>query len=303
MRLQHKQTHGICWIAIQDLFEGKEVAQALRHLLAIDLEHTRVHPHTSERLVPGATRLSSLVFVVREGKVSPAAVDVDWGAKVAMDHRAALGVPTWASLSPGAWPARLAWLCSLPQGKVERVALVLVLLDARTNTQIVDIDARDSTVVGAATHCKVDVAIGGSVGVSLLDEARDHLLHGLDFLRCPWTNIGIENAKAAHLLDKGIGELLRHLLGGATLLVGTVDDLVVDVGEVLGKRHLVALIDEVATDNVKRKKRTRIAHVNLVVDSRAAHIHADLARLEGLELLLAMELVVVDEHGKLLIRM
>ena len=54
-----------------------------------------------------------------------------------------------------------------------------------------------------------------------------------------------------HLLDEGGGELLGHLGGRAALLVGAVDDLVVDVGEVLGERDLVPLEHEVAADHVE----------------------------------------------------
>jgi hypothetical protein len=83
------------------------------------------------------------------------------------------------------------------------------------------------------------------------------------------------------------------------LLVGAVDYLVVHVGEVLGEHDLVALVDEVSTDHVEVQERARVAHVDLVVDGGTAHIHADLALADGLELLLAMRLAVIDEHGYL----
>ena len=100
-----------------------------------------------------------------------------------------------------------------------------------------------------------------------------------------------------HLLDEGVGELLGHLGGAAALLVGAVDDLVIHVGEVLGKRDLVALVHEVTANHVKAEERAGVADVDLVVHRGAAHVHAQLARLDGLKLLLTVVLAVIDEHG------
>ena len=99
-----------------------------------------------------------------------------------------------------------------------------------------------------------------------------------------------------HLLDEGLGALLCHLGSGPALLIGTVDDLVVDVGQVLGERHGVALVGQIAPDHVEAEERACIADMDLVVDRGAADIHADLARLDRLELLLLVHLAVIDKH-------
>ena len=133
--------------------------------------------------------------------------------------------------------------------------------------------------------------------MALLDEALNHLDHRGDLARGTRANVGVEHVQAMHLLDEGVGELRGHLLRRAALLVGAVDDLVVHVGEVLGEGDLVALVGEVAADDVEGQKRAAVAHVDLVVDGGTAHVHANLARLDGLELLLLVRLAVVDEHG------
>ena len=148
-----------------------------------------------------------------------------------------------------------------------------------------------------AAHAKVHVAAGHRIRVALLYERDDHLLHGLDLARGAWADVGVQDAKAVHLLDELVREFLRDLGCGATLLVGAVDDLVIHVGEVLGKRDLVALKHEVTTNHVKAQERATVSNVDLVVHGRSAHIHANLAWLDGLELLLAMVLAVVDEHA------
>ena len=250
--------------------------------------------------MPGAGGLGALVLVMREGKVGAAAVDVDRSAQVAMHHSGALGVPTGTALAPGARPAGLAGLGGLPQGKVERVVLVLVLLDARANHKVVDVAARDLAIVGIAAHGKVHIAVIGCVSVALLDKRLDHGDHGADLLGGAGTHIGIEHVGSAHDANELVGELRRDLGGRAALLVGALDDLVIDIGEVLGERDLVAARDEPATNHVKANERAGIADVDVVVDRGAAHVHADLAGLDGLELFLFMGSAVVDTHSLLL---
>ena len=74
---------------------------------------------------------------------------------------------------------------------------------------------------------------------------------------------------------------------GTALLVGAVDDLVVDVGDVLDEADVEALPLQVAADHVEGQERARVADVDVVVDRRAADVHRDLARLARDELLLA----------------
>ena len=80
MRLEHQQAHRIGRVLVQDLLEGEKVAEALAHLLAVDEQHARVHPHVGKRLVPAAAGLGVLVLVVRELQVLAAAMNVDWRA-------------------------------------------------------------------------------------------------------------------------------------------------------------------------------------------------------------------------------
>lgn len=209
-------------------------------------------------------------------------------------------MPAGTPVTPRARPAGLTGLGGLPEGKVEGVTLLVVDLHALAGAHLVKVAAGEDAVVVVRTHREVHVAVVGHVGVALLDEGLDHLLHGLDLVRGARADVGIEDAKAMHLLDEGVGELLCHIGGGTALLIGTVDDLVVHVGEVLGKGDLVALVHEVAADHVKREERARVANVNLVIDGGATDIHANLARLDGLELLLPVRLGIVDAHGLLL---
>ena len=71
----------------QEFVDGDEVAEALRHLLALDLQEAVVHPHIGHDVVAeGATRLGDLVLVVREDQVEPAAVNIECLAEIAPAH-------------------------------------------------------------------------------------------------------------------------------------------------------------------------------------------------------------------------
>ena len=80
------------------------------------------------------------------------------------------------------------------------------------------------------------------------------------------------------------------------LLVGALDDLVVYVGEILRKGHLIALGNKPATNDVEANKGTSVADVDIVVDGGAAYVHADLALFDGCELFFFMRGAVVDTH-------
>ena len=139
--LQHEQAqrHGVA--TVEHVGEQQEVAQALRHLLRVDVEHAAVHPVMGERGAIGRLGLRHLVFVVREDEVGAAAVDVERQAEVLLGHCGAFEVPTGASLAPRRGPMRLAGLCRLPQREVERVFFSIVNVDARAAAQVVDVAA------------------------------------------------------------------------------------------------------------------------------------------------------------------
>ena len=62
--------------AIQEVAKSVKVAQTFGHLLVIDDEMLRVHPHLNERLARARLRLSDLVLVMRKHVVDAAAMNV-----------------------------------------------------------------------------------------------------------------------------------------------------------------------------------------------------------------------------------
>ena len=90
----------------EQVADGEEVAERLRHLLAFDLQHLVVQPDAGEVAVGvGAGGLGDLVLVVGELEVDAAAVDVEAFAEDLPRHGRAFDVPAGAAPAPRAVPA------------------------------------------------------------------------------------------------------------------------------------------------------------------------------------------------------
>src|ERR1700712_3898594 len=98
MRLQHVETQHLARPIVEQLPDGDEVADALRHLVALDLQEAVVHPDVSHpAFAEGAAGLRQLVLVMREHQINAAAMDIEVLAEMLPRHRRALDVPARAS--------------------------------------------------------------------------------------------------------------------------------------------------------------------------------------------------------------
>ena len=83
-------------------------------------------------------------------------------------------------------------------------------------------------------------------------------------------------------------EVLRRVALGdcrpvLTALNRTIDDLVIDVGDIDHEPHLMPACHEPACHGVKHDGPHQVPHVAIVVDRRATDVHADLAGLQGIQ--------------------
>ena len=148
--------------------------------------------------------------------------------------------------------------------------------------------------VGA--HAKVDVAFGG-IGVTGIDEGGDvvdDLLHALRRQR-----LVVGTAEAERVC---VGEVVGGHLGGelgarAPLGLGCFIDLVVDVGDVHGERHEVALVFEKAREQGEDDEGTRVSDVDARVHGRAAGVDPDTPGIARLKLEQLAAGGVVKAHG------
>jgi hypothetical protein len=77
----------------------------------------------------------------------------------------------------------------------------------------------------------------------------------------------------------------------------SIDDLVVDVGDVAHIGHVVTQHTQPAVDHIEGHHHACMTHVAQVIDRDAAHIHADPAGLQRLEGLEPARERVVDAEG------
>ena len=191
-------------------------------------------------------------------------------------------MPAGTAFAPRRIPRRLAWLSSLPQGKIEGITLAIFQALAvcaqltMARLHFVDIAARKLTVALIRTNRKVYVAFN-LVGMTAFDEFFDQRDHLVDFLSGTRANIRVHYAGSTHIIDKGLGVFRSNLRSATALFVCLFDDLVVHVGDVLHELHLVATPNQIAANGVKRNKRASISDMNVVVHSWAAYIHIHLA--------------------------
>ena len=128
---------------------------------------------------------------------------------------------------------------------------------------------------------EVDVAVGG-VGEPLRLELADERDHLGDVLGRRGSICGGGAAEHPHVLaERRRCSPPTPRCAVSAALLGALDDLVVDVGEVADERHLVAEEAQVAVDDVEDDQRARVADVRAVVDGDAADVHADLAGCSG----------------------
>ena len=245
----------------------------------------------------GALGLRDLVLVVRENQVKAAGVNVDRRAEVLVDHCRALDMPARTALAaPRRIPRGFARLCRLPDREIHRVLFLLAYADARTRLQLLHRLMAELTVVRIGLGAEIHIAVRRKVGVTVVEQ----LLHNVDN-RVHCLGGARMHSRLADTQPLGIRVILLDITVSDdvevhALFVGLVNHLVVNVGEVLDKLHLVAAVLKVATQQVEHDERARVADMEIVIHGRAAGIHFDLARRDRDELLLLAGQGVVQFH-------
>ena len=204
-------------------------------------------------------------------------------------------MPARPALAPGAVPRGLAGFLRLPQGKVQRVFLMLVHIHARAAFQIVQILPAQAAVMVKSSHTVVHVAIRG-VSQSVIHQflnQRDDLRDVFGRARMHSGGADTQRLRVDEVFgDKAFGQL-RH---GNAFLVGAANHLIVDVGKVLHKRNLVPAGLKIAAQHIKNDKRARVADVKIVIHGGAADIHADFSGCYGYKFFLFPGHAVINLH-------
>ena len=277
----HQQvTHHFRVVLLQHITNREEIAQRLGHLVLPDTHCTGVHPHVGILLTSGGFGLGDLVLVMREGQVRPAAVDIEGVAQAAGRHRGALDMPARTARAPGRRPAGLARLGGLPQHEVERVFLGLFHFHARAGLHVIELTVVELAVALETTHTVVDITVAGRVGKALVDQRLGHRDDIADVRGRPWLAIRPQDTQTplvfVHRLDHALGQRLE----GFAILIGSLEDLVVDIGNVAHIGDVIATRTQVTRDDVEGHHHTRMADVTEVIDRHATDVHAHLVAFQ-----------------------
>ena len=293
---------------MEKVVDGDEIAFRLRHLAAFDLHEAVMHPDIRHHVrAVGAARLGDLVLVMREDQVQPAAVDVEDLAEIATAHCRAFDMPAGPSAAPGAFPARFALGRELPEHEVPGVLLVRVDGDAGARLLLVERALGKLAVIGHRAGIEENLPTR-HIGVAVGDQPLDDLDHLGNVVGRARLDARLQAAERPDVLVELRLRLFRHQ---ADRLVqrqaGMVPQcprvyLVVDVGDVAGIGDVLGAVDvtQQPEENVEHDDRPCIADMGIVVDRRAANIHAHIGRIDRPELgLLSGQRVVeleLDAH-------
>src|SRR5712671_1587925 len=240
-----------------------------------------VQPVADEVFAGGGFALRDFVFVMREGEIDAAGVDVDGFAEIFHGHGGAFDVPAGTSAADRRVPEMLAGLGRFPEGEIAgALFFVAVVVDAGAGLDSGEIDFRELAVVGKFGDAVVDGAFAG-VGVGFFLEALDKLDHGIDVVRGADPVLGGFDAEGFAIAEEGLDEFFGVIADADVLGGGVGNDAVVYVGEIHYVGQAVAAEFQEAAENVLEDEGTIIADVGEVVDGGAAGVHSDFARFFG----------------------
>ena len=101
----------------------------------------------------------------------------------------------------------------------------------------------------------------------------------------------------------GLNETLSQLMKRFTILIRTINNLVVNIRDVSDIGHVITHSLEIAIDHIKNHHHARMTQVTEVIHRHATDIQIHLARLKRLKSFFAAREVVVDfQHEKVGLR-
>ncbi len=206
-------------------------------------------------------------------------------------------MPARPAGSPGAVPGRLSGLGALPQGEIERVLLFFSRCHARPGLKLLDVATGELAVALEGAHPEIDVPRARGVGLAQLHERTDQGDHLRNVFRGLGFDVRPQDLQPVHVLIKGVDVARSQGLAGHAVLPGPDDDFIVDVGEVAGKGHGVALVAQESDQDVKDHGRAGMAYVAQIVGGDAADIELHTAGHQWNELFLAPGQRIVEQHG------
>ena len=244
-----------------------------------------MHPIFCKGYAVAALALRNLVFVVGKNEILTAAVNVYSFSEIASDHGGAFNVPAGSSVSPRGSPVRLAGLGCFPKGKIHRILFDLSDVDSCAGLKLLKRLMRKLSVFLEFFGAEIYVAVHG-ISKAFFNKRRNYADNFADILGSLGMNGCLTDIQTLCIDPEFLNVFFGDILVSHALLVGTANNLIVDIGKVLNKGDLVAHVFEIAAKNIKNAKRPCIADVDIVIHCRAAGINFEFTLVNRHKLLL-----------------
>ena len=115
----------------EEIAQREEIAERLRHLLAVHDQVLGVQPEAHEGFAGGGSACGDFVFVVREGQVDAAGVDVQRFAEIFHGHGGALDVPAGTAGADARLPEMFAGFGRFPESEIAGVVFFVAIVYPR----------------------------------------------------------------------------------------------------------------------------------------------------------------------------
>ena len=173
------------------------------------------------------------------------------------------------------------------------MTFALVYIHARAGLQIVSVSLGKTAISRIPVDLKIPVsvdAISHSFGHQGINEGDNvgNVLGGSGLKGGP------SNSEPLHIVVIRLDVGRRDLVTTDPLLIRSLDDFVINIGEVLGKFHGKAGVFQIPPQHIKDQRAPGMSDMTIVVDGHSAHVHADLAWDHRLERFLTSGQCIID---------
>ena len=230
-----------------------------------------------ECLACSSFALCNFIFVMRENQVLTAAVQIERIAQIVRRHRRAFNMPARATLTPWRFPVWFTRLCSFPNSKVQRIFFLVIDINSSTCLQFFHRLTGKLAIVGKRSGAEVNIAVG-FICMTAFHELLHHVnnqIHVFCYFRM---DVCIHNIQAVCIGLVFPNIPFGKFRGWHALFVCPTNDFVINIGEILYISHFIATIFQIPPQHVKRTDWAGISDMNIVVNSWAAGINADVIR-------------------------
>ena len=146
--------------------------------------------------------------------------------------------------------------------------------------QFVERFARQLAVARKLSHGVVHIALSSAICQTFCFEGSNHAEHLGNKLGSARLGRGTCDAQCVKVGMHGVNHAVCERANGFTVFYSTLDDFVVNVGDVANVRHLETTCFEPTLHHIKGHIGARMPHMAQVIDGHTADVHAHMSGLK-----------------------